>query len=323
MTFSRAICGGSYHSSSEEVFKSINCTGEPCEEPDYENYEKPGQTDSENPTPQGTPNGKTVSPVKGRKRAPRKTQAKEEIMEPKRVKKEAEVIGPHHCKLCSDTFFTELGLNQHEKAKHADVETYQCKICNYCSLEKSLMIRHMRTHSGQRPFNCTECGYAFTTKANCERHIRKRHEKTSKAEIDSLIRCDLDQLKSVSEDSWKYEVKTVCMHCDEKFEDYWSLRDHLKIHDKRSFYCSECNAAFSCRSNCIAHIMQKHNVTDREEANEKVKYDPGEPSSTPKIKIGPSRNSRAGNRQEISNQESPVKAEPSESEPEFSQGKPC
>lgn len=26
------------------------------------------------------------------------------------------------------------------------------------------MIRHMRTHSGQRPFNCIECGYAFTTK---------------------------------------------------------------------------------------------------------------------------------------------------------------
>ena len=47
-------------------------------------------------------------------------------------------------------------------------------------------------------------------------------------ELDNLIRCDQNQLKSVSEDSWKYEVKTVCMHCDEKFSDYWTLRDHLK-----------------------------------------------------------------------------------------------
>ena len=37
-----------------------------------------------------------------------------------------------------------------------------------------------------------------------------------KSEIDDLIRCDLNQLKTVSEDSWKYEIATVCMHCDEK-----------------------------------------------------------------------------------------------------------
>ena len=147
------------------------------------------------------------------------------------------------------------------------------------------MIRHMRTHSGQRPFYCKECGYAFTTKANCERHIRKRHNKAEKSEIDDLIRCDQNQLKTVSEDSWKYEIATVCMHCEEKFPDFWSLRDHLKIHDKRSFYCSDCNAAFSCRSNCIAHIMQKHDVTDREEANEKVKYEPGGGAKTKRKKV--------------------------------------
>ena len=203
----------------------------------------------------------------------------------KKIKKEAIQEGPYHCKLCSDTFFAETDLNDHEKSRHIKIQTYQCKICNYCSLEKSLMIRHMRTHSGQRPFYCKECGYAFTTKANCERHIRKRHNKAEKSQIDDLIRCDQNQLKTVSEDSWKYEIATVCMHCDEKFPDFWSLRDHLKIHDKRSFYCSDCNAAFSCRSNCIAHIMQKHEVTDREEANEKVKYEPGGGAKSKRKKI--------------------------------------
>ena len=106
-------------------------------------------------------------------------------------------------------------------------------------------------------------------------------------ELDNLIRCDQNQLKSVSEDSWKYEIKTVCMHCDENFPDYWTLRDHLKVHDKRSFYCSLCNAAFSCRSNCIAHIMQKHGLTDREEANEKVRYEPGDLTKNPRPKQPP------------------------------------
>ena len=57
--------------------------------------------------------------------------------------------GPYHCKLCADSFFSEADLNNHEKTKHVKIQTYQCKICNYCSLEKSLMIRHMRTHSGK------------------------------------------------------------------------------------------------------------------------------------------------------------------------------
>ena len=149
----------------------------------------------------------------------------------KKIKKEPIQEGPYHCKLCAErwsykrayvllksffarfcnilninlknlrnlwSFFSEGDLNNHEKTRHVKIQTYQCKICNYCSLEKSLMIRHMRTHSGkfdynflkivskillismftgQRPFYCKECGYAFTTKANCERHIRKRHNK--------------------------------------------------------------------------------------------------------------------------------------------------
>ena len=64
--------------------------------------------------------------------------------------------GPYHCKLCADSFFSESDLNNHEKTKHVKIQTYQCKICNYCSLEKSLMIRHMRTHSGRFYFRWLE-----------------------------------------------------------------------------------------------------------------------------------------------------------------------
>lgn len=50
------------------------------------------------------------------------------------------------CKLCYEFFPTEESLNAHERSEHPDVHSYQCTICNYCSLEKSLMTRHMRTH---------------------------------------------------------------------------------------------------------------------------------------------------------------------------------
>ena len=266
-----------------DFIETVGCTGQSEIKPKKEVEEKPvTPKPAKRPARVNRPPRNTTPQVK---EEPRDVKDFTPPTPSKKIKKEMIQEGSYHCKLCADSFFTENDLNNHEKTKHVKIQTYQCKICNYCSLEKSLMIRHMRTHSGQRPFYCKECGYAFTTKANCERHIRKRHNKAEKSEIDDLIRCDQNQLKTVSEDSWKYEIATVCMHCEEKFPDFWSLRDHLKIHDKRSFYCSDCNAAFSCRSNCIAHIMQKHDVTDREEANEKVKYEPGGGAKTKRKKV--------------------------------------
>ncbi|KAJ8949253.1 hypothetical protein NQ318_022766 [Aromia moschata] len=45
----------------------------------------------------------------------------------------------------------------------------------------------MRTHNGDRPYECSLCNYAFTTKANCERHLRNRHAKTTREEVKKSI----------------------------------------------------------------------------------------------------------------------------------------
>lgn len=190
------------------------------------------------------------------------------------------------CRICGEFFNNYKDLQNHEKTKHANIPVYTCKVCKYCSLEKSLMIRHLRTHIGLRPFFCKLCGYAFTTKANCERHLRKRHNILDKPDLDANIRCDSSQMKKVPADSMHIGPDTVCMHCDQKFSDYWQLRDHMRLHDKKNYFCMMCAAAFSSRSNCVSHIMAKHDSVTREEANSLVKFEPPPPEtpgSTKKI----------------------------------------
>ena len=85
--------------------------------------------------------------------------------------------GDFKCTVCSATFNSMTALKRHSRSHVSGGHNYTCHLCPYTSLDKSTLVRHLRTHNGERPFQCAICKYAFTTKANCERHVRKRHRK--------------------------------------------------------------------------------------------------------------------------------------------------
>lgn len=97
--------------------------------------------------------------------------------------------GEFPCRLCTAIFPNLRALKGHNRA-HLNGNnngTYRCNMCPHSSLDKAALIRHMRTHNGDRPYECSLCNYAFTTKANCERHLRNRHSKTTREEVKKSI----------------------------------------------------------------------------------------------------------------------------------------
>lgn len=50
---------------------------------------------------------------------------------------------------------------------------YACHLCPYTSYSRGDVIKHVRVHTGERPFKCTICPYASTQRQNVTVHMRK------------------------------------------------------------------------------------------------------------------------------------------------------
>lgn len=50
-------------------------------------------------------------------------------------------------------------------------------VCSYCKLscaKPSVLQKHIRAHTNERPYPCIPCGFAFKTKSNLYKHCRSR-----------------------------------------------------------------------------------------------------------------------------------------------------
>ncbi|PIK57050.1 hypothetical protein BSL78_06046 [Apostichopus japonicus] len=59
-----------------------------------------------------------------------------------------------------------------------------CKYCGHRCAKPSVLTKHLRSHTGERPYPCTPCGFAFKTKSNLYKHC-KSHAHAVKVGIKS------------------------------------------------------------------------------------------------------------------------------------------
>ena len=66
----------------------------------------------------------------------------------------------------------ETGLRRDMKSPNTSIKMHQCPYCRYSTSVLTHMKRHVRTHTGEKPFACTFCSYTCSTKENLKKHIR-------------------------------------------------------------------------------------------------------------------------------------------------------
>jgi DNA-directed RNA polymerase subunit RPC12/RpoP len=121
-------------------------------------------------------------------------------------------------------------LSKSKKKLH-QTSVLACTDCTKSFGSNSGLARHMRTHTGEKPYRCDECGKRFTNKSNLTVHLRTH---TS-------------------------EKPYGCDECGKRFSATSSLTRHLRTHTgEKPYGCDECGKRFTNKSSLAAHL-RTHN----------------------------------------------------------------
>ncbi|XP_037529103.1 zinc finger protein OZF-like [Rhipicephalus sanguineus] len=134
--------------------------------------------------------------------------------------------GRHSCRQCTYVTKFKSRMQRHLR-KHTGERPFQCHLCTAAFFRNTHLAEHIRTHTGERPFSCDHCNASFSQKWNLVAHMRIHTG----------------------------ERPFSCDHCNASFSQKQHLVVHMRTHTgERPFSCDHCNASFSQKQNLVAHM---------------------------------------------------------------------
>nr|XP_057938330.1 zinc finger protein 569-like [Doryrhamphus excisus] len=160
---------------------------------------------------------------------------------------------PFNCSLCQKEFPCKSMLTRHMRT-HTGEKCFSCSDCGKRYMQKASMVKHMRTHTGEKPFRCSDCGKGFNDKANMVTHMRTHTGEKPFTCLDCGKSFALKATLASHMKTHTLEKPFSCSECGKSFPRKNSMELHKRTHTGvKPFSCSFCGKKFSHKANMVKH----------------------------------------------------------------------
>ncbi|MED6239535.1 hypothetical protein ATANTOWER_007709 [Ataeniobius toweri] len=156
------------------------------------------------------------------------------------------------CPVCGRDCFKASALQKHLRI-HSGERPFQCPTCRKSFVQLVHMTEHQRIHTGEKPFTCTICSKSFTFSSALRRHQRVHTD--ARPFQCSVCPKTFKQLCVLKNHQLTHTgVRYQCPLCSKSFSRALELTYHIDVHsDKNPYFCSICKKNLSG-----ARIFRKH-----------------------------------------------------------------
>ena len=177
-----------------------------------------------------------------------------------------------HCEICGKDFTAKHNYQSHQLNVHNighRYETHKCTYCEYETIKKNLLTRHIKTKHEDMPTKCELCDSVLKNSETLKNHVRLMHKADRK-----IYQCHACPKEFIKLETMKDHFKTVHEKAPkEVFECFkcsgvtYATRTGLRMHVKKEHegglsihYCTECNYSSPYLSTLKRHKKQRHSI---------------------------------------------------------------
>ncbi|CAG9795359.1 unnamed protein product [Diatraea saccharalis] len=131
----------------------------------------------------------------------------------------------------------------------------RCETCGKLFASRSVLARHQRVHTGERPYACARCGRRFAQRERpfaCELCPKSFTQRGALA---------VHARQHVPKNARALELHR-CRFCSKVFLYASGLSRHMTVHSGKVFVCNTCSRHFRDKSSLRRHLRKSHRSDD-------------------------------------------------------------